>query len=83
METNSPQPIGSRSIEEFQHVVADPGFFCGGGCVAAVTAGTAASLVLLVLGLNMKRRSNADAQANIQASIDATEAIQEIGRAHV
>lgn len=70
--------VADRSAREFHRQIADPDIFCGGGSVAAITAAGAATTALLVMQLNVRRRSNAgkreeilDAIAETQAAIDA------------
>jgi formiminotetrahydrofolate cyclodeaminase len=51
--------ISQQSIEELNQLIADHSVFCGGGTAAAISASSAASLAILVLDINLKRRSNA------------------------
>ncbi len=65
--------IASTPIREFYDQIGDPGIFCGGGSVAALSAAGAAATALLVMRLNVKRRSNAENRDGIQAAIDTME----------
>src|SRR5689334_6015520 len=62
-----------RTVDEFHAMVADPQVFCGGGSAAAITAAGAAATALLVMRLNVKRRSNAGARDQILLATQRTE----------
>lgn len=66
--------VADSSAREFHCKIADPDVFCGGGSVAAIAAAGAAATALLVMRLNVKRRSNAARRAEILNAITATEA---------
>ena len=66
--------VADLSAREFFNQIADPDVFCGGGSVAALAAAGAAATALLVMRLNVKRRSNAGKRAEIQQAIGETEA---------
>jgi methenyltetrahydrofolate cyclohydrolase len=70
-------PIQTQSVRNFHLQVADHDVFCGGGSVAAVTASSAASLMILVLGLSARRRANAPIRHGIETSIARAQEIQE------
>lgn len=67
-----PQVAGLPAREFFDQI-ADPDIFCGGGSVAAIAAAGAGATALLVMRLNLKRRSNAGVRDAIQQSIADTE----------
>ena len=66
--------VAESSSRTFFDQIADPDVFCGGGSVAALTAAGAAATALLVMRLNVKRRSNAAIRDEIQRAIEETEA---------
>lgn len=70
------QPIATRSIERFHADIADHSVFLGGGSVASVSGAAAASLIVLVLELSARRRSNADAHETLEAAINEVATIQ-------
>lgn len=65
--------VADTTTRRFLNDIADPSIFSGGGSVAAIAAAGAASTALLVMRLNVKRRSNAAVRDQIEAAIDATE----------
>lgn len=64
--------VADLSARQFNDQIGDPDIFCGGGSVAALSAAGAAATALLVMRLNVKRKSNADQREQIQAAIDRT-----------
>jgi formiminotetrahydrofolate cyclodeaminase len=77
--------VADRSAREFHQQIADPDIFCGGGSVAALAAAGAAATALMVMNLNVRRRSNAgrrdeilDAIAKAEAAIDAFHAAADL-----
>src|SRR6187402_2812226 len=66
--------VADRSAREFHHQIADPDIFCGGGSVAALAAAGAAATALMVMNLNVRRRSNAGRRDEILDAIATTEA---------
>ncbi len=66
--------VADVSAREFFSQIADPDVFCGGGSVAALAAAGAAATALLVMRLNVKRRSNIGSRDDIQQAIADTEA---------
>ena len=78
MDNSVQTPIQTQTIKGFQRQVADHDVFCGGGSVAAVTASSAASLMILVFGLSATKRSNAPLRDRIEASIARTRVLQEV-----
>jgi glutamate formiminotransferase/formiminotetrahydrofolate cyclodeaminase len=69
-----PGDVAADSIGAFHRQIANPEVFCGGGSVAAVTAAGAAATALLVMRLNVRRRSNAAMRDQIEQAIVETEA---------
>lgn len=66
-----------RTVADFHRSIADPDIFCGGGSVAAISAAGAASTALLVMRLNLNRRTNQEHRPAIEAAIYRTETIVE------
>jgi formiminotetrahydrofolate cyclodeaminase len=65
------------SAREFNRRVADPEQFSGGGSVAAMAAAGAASVALLVMRLNARRRSNATQASVVEAGIAEVSSLTE------
>ena len=66
--------VADQSARDFFNQIADPEVFSGGGSVAALAAAGAGATALLVMRLNLKRRSNAGIRDDIERAIDETEA---------
>lgn len=66
--------VADAPVRAFYGQIADPDVFCGGGSVAALSAAGAAATALLVMRLNVKRRSNAAVRDQIQRAIHQMEA---------
>lgn len=66
--------VAELPAREFFDQIADPGVFSGGGSVAALAAAGAGATALLVMRLNLKRRSNAGIRDTIQRAVVETEA---------
>lgn len=75
--TGHENALSQNTVDELNHKVTDPSFFCGGGSVAALTASNAAALTLLVMGLSAGRKANRKRKADIERQIGDVESLQQ------